>query len=265
MINKSIIDFENGSLLTKEMLECMYDYPINVLNCLYSNYSNGIISGFDVIEKEKSIYITKGLLKLDNSIYIMKEDFNINTLLNNLEESTTYNIVFVEENNITNKNGVKNLNLKIVINEGIDDNKIKFRFGKFKWNGKSSLELPTTIDSLFKNTILNLNEIEYAQNNTSTYHPLIFRCIFNYLKDKKDKNMLDYIIINEISKNNVLNIEIIKSYIEEKGFSIKSFNKEELLKKFIETIKLEKKENIHFKEEKSTITDDDDDNDGFMI
>ena len=76
--------------------------------------------------------------------------------------------------------------------------------------------------------------------------------------------MLDYIIINEISKNNVLNIEIIKSYIEEKGFSIKSFNKEELLKKFIETIKLEKKENIHFKEEKSTITDDDD-NDGFMI
>lgn len=265
MINKSIIDFKNGSLLTKEMLECMYDYPINVLDCLYSNYSNGIISGFDVIEKEKLIYITKGLLKLDNSIYIMKEDFNINSLFNNLEESAIYSIVFAEEDNITNKNGVKNLSLKIVLDSEIDDNKIKFRFGKFKWNGKSILELPTTIDSLFKNTILNLNEIEYAQNNTSTYHPLIFRCIFNYLKNKKDKNMLDYIIINEISKNNVLNIEIIKSYIEEKGFFIESFNKEELLRKFVETIKLEKKESIqHFKEKKSIITDDDD-NDGGMI
>ena len=266
MINKNIIEFKSGSLLTKEMLQSMYDYPIDILNCLYSSYSNGILSGFDVIKREEEYYITSGLIKLNNCIYIMKEDFKLNILFCDLEESTIYNIVFVEVSNGINENGVKRFSLEILLENMVKDKEnIKFRFGSFKCGRNSKLELPSTVDSLFENNVLNLIKVEYAQNNESTYHPLIFRCILKYLKDKKNKNMLDYLIINEISKNNVLNLQIIRTYIEERGFSIENLDREELLQKFIEAIKHNENKQKTVKNENEDLESDDEEDEDFML
>lgn len=265
MINKNIIEFKSGTLLTKEMLQSMYDYPIDILNCLYSSYSNGILSGFDVIKRDEEYYITSGLIKIDNCIYIMKEDFKLNTLFCNLEESTVYNIVFVQVFNGINENGVKKFSLEILLENMVNDKEnIKFRFGSFKCGRDSKLELPRTVDSLFENNVLNLIKGDYAQNNESTYHPLIFRCILGYLKDKKNKNMLDYLMINEISKNNVLTLQIMKIYIEEQGFSSENLDREELLQKFIESIKHNENKKETVKNENKDLETDEEEED-FML
>lgn len=60
-INKYPV-FKKGNVLEKEDLDLLRDNPLEVLSLMYSDKSNGIIKGFDLIPNysERIVTITKG-------------------------------------------------------------------------------------------------------------------------------------------------------------------------------------------------------------
>lgn len=69
--------FEKGSVLTHEMLEALKEYTvdINVLN--YTGYSDGILSGCDVIMSGNTICVNRGIIVFNNQLYILPGEMKV--------------------------------------------------------------------------------------------------------------------------------------------------------------------------------------------
>ncbi len=69
--------FKKGNLIEKVELDLLRDNPLEILNLIYSDKKNGIIKGFDLkTDKDRNeVIVTKGVVKYDEKIYWMKEDY----------------------------------------------------------------------------------------------------------------------------------------------------------------------------------------------
>ena len=78
LVNKKVF-FRHGAILTKEMLNVVYDYPRDFLCLKYDKYSDGIISGLDfkILHEDNSLVLTKGIVKYKNELYFLLEDVNL--------------------------------------------------------------------------------------------------------------------------------------------------------------------------------------------
>lgn len=66
--------FEKGRILKVEMLDALRDFPFNLAESRYADYSDGIISGFNVSSNENFVYISRGIIKYQNRIYVLNEN-----------------------------------------------------------------------------------------------------------------------------------------------------------------------------------------------
>lgn len=70
--------FDNGSILKKNMLEALRDFPYEFMNLEYADYGDGIISGFQVEAiNENQFEIMPGICKIGGQIFVMTESFII--------------------------------------------------------------------------------------------------------------------------------------------------------------------------------------------
>jgi len=87
--------FEKKRLLKIEMLNNVRDYPRELFEIFYQNYSNGIITGTQLNVKEKYLIISPGILYWSGVPYTMKEELK---LVYEATEKTGYlKIKFLEE------------------------------------------------------------------------------------------------------------------------------------------------------------------------
>jgi hypothetical protein len=68
-------NFGKGRILKKEMLESLRDYPRDYLDICFKDYSNGIISGADILVGENGITVSRGVVKHNNRIYMLVKDY----------------------------------------------------------------------------------------------------------------------------------------------------------------------------------------------
>lgn len=69
--------FEKGRILKVEMLNALRDFPFDLAQTRYSDYSDGIICGFNVSSKDDMVFISSGIIKHQNRIYILKENIEL--------------------------------------------------------------------------------------------------------------------------------------------------------------------------------------------
>lgn len=69
--------FKPGRILKIEMLEELRDFPREILDISFKEYSNGIISGCNIEVNNDYIVVTKGIIKHQDMIYILKENYTI--------------------------------------------------------------------------------------------------------------------------------------------------------------------------------------------
>ena len=59
MLYSHDITFKDGSIITSDMLSLMYNIPKGILNKLFIDYSNGIISGLNInVNSSNDIILT---------------------------------------------------------------------------------------------------------------------------------------------------------------------------------------------------------------
>ena len=86
-------------------------------------------------------------------------------------------------------------------------------------------------DLIDNNVYVNLTDTLYAMPGKATYHPFLFRAVAEYLEQKQDKSMYDYVILMQIQNMKVLSIDAMRTYItavdckEQKNLDRKDFFK----------------------------------------
>lgn len=77
MFQNTIPVFENKRLLKKEMLENLRDYPRNMFNIIFQNYSNGILNGCDLKAGDKNVKIQPGILYFKGIPYFLDQPYQV--------------------------------------------------------------------------------------------------------------------------------------------------------------------------------------------
>ncbi len=75
--------FNKGRLLKIDMLKELRDFPRELSDINFKNYSDGIIKGCDIEVTADFINVKKGLIKHNNTLYLLKENAHIPYECNN--------------------------------------------------------------------------------------------------------------------------------------------------------------------------------------
>lgn len=70
---KLILNFENGTILRAETLNQQNLYAEQIRKYMYSDYPDGIVKGFSLVECEEGWHLTSGIAKLNNEIYVLNK------------------------------------------------------------------------------------------------------------------------------------------------------------------------------------------------
>lgn len=78
MIENKYPIFGNGQVISKEALDLLRDNPAELINLMYLDHKDGIITGFDLItdSENKRVIVTKGIVKCGGKIFWMNDNYN---------------------------------------------------------------------------------------------------------------------------------------------------------------------------------------------
>ena len=228
------IKFPHKAILTRGMLQELYDNPRELMRLMFSEYSDGIISGFDYLIKDGNLILTSGIFRLNEEIYLLHEDLNISELAerNSLKLDESYYITFEEK--IYDKEPClteKRLELKFSMN------KPQYNLGSFVYLGAKNFILPAfteeSVDKIFLRGVFNLFEVPFAQRNCATFHPLLFRFVKDFLSHKKDKTPFDYALLIHLQNSDTVSMATLAEYIKAENKTATTENRKEFFNTFL--------------------------------
>lgn len=226
--NYTEIVFEAGNILSAQMLEETYSYPREFLNRSYADYCNGIVSGLDFITKDDGVYLTAGIVKIGEKYYILPQDVNMDEWLKQykpaLRPSVEYSLFMANEDILTAKDkafGIKS-HSRVVLRAEKEMPDGALLLAKYKFRPDARITLPSLqwdnsenpFDEFFQSGLLQMLECEYAHSRgKTTYHPLLFRAIQNYLKQKFPLSPYDFSLLMELQNHGIAAITSLITYI----------------------------------------------------
>ncbi len=71
--------FEKNQILKSEMLECLRDYPLKMMEIYGSEYGDGIIAGCNISWDEGSLILSPGAICYHHRIYLMDKEIRVAT------------------------------------------------------------------------------------------------------------------------------------------------------------------------------------------
>lgn len=240
MFEQKILNFPQRAILTYEMLAELRDYPHNFLDLFYKDFSDGIISGLDIFEDSKNIFLGEGILKYDGKFYFLKEKVNLSELAAKEKlEAKQYNFVLKETIGDTFYKGVKLNTLEIVLSESEG-----FCLGSFSGDRNTIGNLPNIkADDLFKEftqrSSLYLLNIAYAAKGESTFHPFVFRAILEKLRQKQNKTIADFTMLFALENEGVVSMNAVRTYIRENGVALNSDSRKDIFEALNNALKAE--------------------------
>ena len=235
-LNDCDIHFLPRHILTKEMLGEMYACTKDFISIYYDSFPDGILTGLDVIKKPDGyVWLTAGLLKFRHRIYRMAEAFNLSDFIakQGLNKSQSYALIFypeeeaVAQNVPDRKEAILAYTLRPV---AVPDEQPEacngFLFARFKLRNGSNEVIKVELDGedsdelirkLPRNGFWNMSLFCYSGHSGNTFHPWIFRYIFNVIESKKENKriLLDYMILQAIANQGYVEKTLMDLYIQD--------------------------------------------------
>ena len=245
--------FESGNILSAKMLKETYRYPRDFLKIFHNKFCDGIIAGLDFETRNDAVYLTAGIVKLNEKFYILSKDVNFEEWLKSQKlQSQEYLIVLTAEDvPIDLRSGISNqtrLTFKIQTKKPNHS----LILGKYKFRSDVGIKLPSLNDSqdpfekFYQASYLQLIETEYSHPRGGlTYHPLIFRAIQSYLEKKSPLSPYDFSLLLEIQNHGIVAESTLKSYIA-MNKKIENMSREELFRELTNCIKMPYKPVIQY-------------------
>ncbi len=227
--------FKNGRLLKIDMLEELRDFPRGFFDAKLKGYSNGIISGCDIEVSDNYIKILNGIIKYEDTIYILKNENKIEYICNNILMSLKVKFLPQMEDGDFRINSTEihlNEKLEVEANE-IEICRFKLRAGaKLRINHVDFIDLSTEYDTV--NTI----NSPYAAYGDSSLNPEILRRFGRELLECNLSEPWDIsFAITCVQSKDAIQKEIIVSYLVNKlNIEMKDYSNEDLYYYLLEVL-----------------------------
>lgn len=252
MLIKKDVSFLHGSILTKEMLNEIYIYPRNFVELKYNVYSDGIIEGLNFVEKDGITYLTKGIVKIAGEYYFLLNDVDLTSYFKEIQKKQNWKndvcYLYLKSEMPIKADSIVVKKLDLYVSENKEsDLFLLCRFSSIndnlylpKLNNRKKNEFE---DLIINHLYVNLVNTLYAMPKKATYHPFLFEAVAEYLKQKQDKRVLDFVILMQIQNMKVLSIDAMETYIYATGYNNeKNLDRESFFDLFVKCLK--KKEDV---------------------
>ena len=205
--------FNKGSILKKEMLESLRDYPRDFFELRYKNYSDGVVLGMNITVEDEYICIDRGVVKHSGEIYILKKVKKIKYENSNREIMIKIKIEGVDEKKdftVSKANIVLDDNLKLENNE--------MELGRFKLREGAKLrsEYSDFVDFVIEYNMINIVNVKQSYEFESTINPVIIKKFAKKILKKLSDNVYDVSFYMICTNSEVVSRELISSYLIKK-------------------------------------------------
>lgn len=204
--------FERKRLLKKEMLENIRDFPRDIFDIFFRNYSDGILTGCDIEVKESYLIVDAGILYRKGVPYIMNDTFK-------LPYKATGKIQYIKVRFLDEIQGIEQKEdlTQIYINDIPAQDKDELELGRFKLQKGARLrdqytdffDCHTEFDTLTK------IYTPYASPGQSTLCPEVVRIYVKNLMQYEIQNPWDYAFCFMcIQEEGVITYPAMKAYLD---------------------------------------------------
>lgn len=203
--------FNQGRILKIEMLNELRDYPRELTDILFGQYSNGIIQGCELKINNNYIVVKKGLIKHDGIIYVLKKDKMIP--YENTENTVMLKVRFRGE---TKNSDFIRYESEIIIDDdlNIQSDEIELCRFKLKKGAKLRAEYISLEDMSTEYDTVNIINSPFAAVERSSLSPYILK---QFAKEAFQNNLTDAFDISFcmmcLRNGEVLERELIINYI----------------------------------------------------
>ena len=269
MIENKYPIFGHGQVINKEALDLLRDNPAELMDLLYLDKKDGIISGFDLVTnlEEKKVTVTRGIVKCGEKIFWMNEDYKFDmpeienryilklNLFSDIEERKFYirnadfslEVLDIEANNSKNAGDENKITNDLEVQEEVNNER------KEVWKNKiGEIEITrfiTRIGAELRNdynnfrdlrrdfNLLELINTKYSsKHKLGTLHPKILKL---FGKEASKKENLDIYDVNFYVNclNGSVERDVITAYINLKlQMENESYTNEELYQYLIKIL-----------------------------
>lgn len=169
--------FTKGRVVKKESIEYLRDFPYDLVSLAYGAHSDGIIFGFSVRYKDKSILISKGVLRYQGDIIIVPE----NSIVITEYEQLLYIKLVLGESRVTEDYKIRHIETRIDRNKPLNANEIEL--GRFCLSVGAVLrcDYDSFNDLHTPENTLDITHVSYAGIGAVTLHPRVLKEFANAL------------------------------------------------------------------------------------
>ncbi|MCX7746236.1 MAG: DNA and RNA helicase [Clostridia bacterium] len=203
-------NFGKGRILKKEMLENLRDYPRDFLNIYFKDYSNGIISGAQIIVGGSSFTVTPGVLKFKEQIYMLSDVAEVPYYPTNKEV-----VIKIKFFNEVSESDFKRYQSKVFIDDNTSLDEDELELGRFKLREGAVLRSEYTdfYDFSTEYNTINIINAAYSGPGQSTLNPLVLKYFSKVVFKSSTENVYDIGFAMQCSNQDLIHRELILYYI----------------------------------------------------
>ena len=238
MFTRKNLQFPHKAVLTRGMLQEIYDSPREFFRLMYEGFSDGIICGLNYFVRDGALILSAGVFRLQGELYFLAEDFNLSALAekNNLNANQKYAVTFKKISR-QKEQCIEEIELEPTFSAGGGVTLGEFRF--FSADGFYLPELASGDDpfkNIFRSGVFNLLEVPAAAREEATFHPQLFKIVREFLSTKKNRTPFDCAILVQLQSGEIIPVETIRAYISAEKGSCDFKNRRDLFRAFCDCL-----------------------------
>ena len=228
--------FNSGRLLKIDMLEELRDFPRGFFDAQFKGYCDGIICGCDLEVTDNYIKLSKGIIKYQDIIYLLKEENKIEYICNN--KLTILKVKFLSQ---MLESDFKINTTEISLTEDLEFGENEIEICRFKLRIGAKLRIKHTdfTDLSTEFDTVNTINVPYAAYGSSSLNPVILRRFGRELLGCNLSEAWDIsFAMMCVQSKEAIEKEIIVAYLMNKlGIEMKEYGNEELYYYLLEVLK----------------------------
>lgn len=203
-------DFQKGRVLKREMLENLRDYPRNMTEIYFQDYSDGIIAGAQIVVEETNLVITEGIVKHNGRVYMLDADYLLP--YHAVGRETLVKIRFHEEQQSSDFIAYST---DVLLDDVLQVAENELELGRFKLKPGARLRSVYEDFQDFATEYNTVNTIycQYAGFQTTTFHPLILQYFAKELLSSMPSNAYDISFALQCLNQDRIQREVIYYYL----------------------------------------------------
>ncbi|HEY8464242.1 MAG TPA: DNA and RNA helicase [Bacillota bacterium] len=226
MFSNYFPNFAKGRILKTEMLENLRDFPRDFLDIYYQSYSNGVIAGAGLIVGANTLTVTRGIIKYNGKIYLLREPYETPYYNTNLE--MVVKVHFFEP---TVGSDFTTAKTKISIDEVNTLGPQELELGRFKLREGAQLrsDYKDFFDFNTEFNTINIIQVEYAGVGKSTLAPLLLKYFASVVIKSNTTNVYDIAFAMECLNQERVERDLIIYYLAQRqGIPVKDYSNKEI-------------------------------------